>query len=367
MNAAARRNAARRGWPRGLYEPRPGYFVWRHPTTGETLPIGRIPLASAKAEAVAANLHVEGMRPSLVERVSGSTQTIADLLGKMPPAVAANTLKSRRSLDKAITEALGAKRCSDLTVADCAGLLEAVEESGRARLAQALRSRLLAVCKRGMQLGWMDSNPVDPTRQAAPQVKRGRLTLESYRAIRAQADAVAEWLGLAMDLALCTGADRVTVATLSRADIDGDWLQYQRSKTGIKLRVPLSLELRAAGLVLSDLVRSRTGVVSRLLVHHVKPWGNAPVGSKVHPDRISHLFTEARKLAGIPDEGAPTFHEIRSLAKRLYEAQGNVDTQWLLGHQDRRTAKLYADPRGAEAVVVKVGPLPSSERDVNSK
>lgn len=367
MNAAARRNSARRGWPRGLYEPRPGYYVWRHPTTGETLPIGRITLAAAKSEAIAANLLVEGMRPSLVDRVSGATQTISDLLGKMPAATAVNTMKARKSLDKAIGEALGAKRCSDLTVADCATFLEAVEESGRARLAQALRSRLMAVCKRGMQLGWMDANPVDPTRQASPEVKRGRLTLESYRAIRAKADEVAEWLGLAMDLALCTGADRVTVAGLTRANVDGEWLEYQRSKTGIKLRVPLSLELRAAGLVLADLVRSRTGVASRLLVHHVRPWGNAPVGSKVHPDRISHTFTEARKLAGIPDEGAPTFHEIRSLAKRLYEAQGNVDTQWLLGHRDKRTATLYANPRGAEVVLVKVTPLPRSEHEVNTK
>jgi hypothetical protein len=75
----------------------------------------------------------------------------------------------------------------------------------------------------------------------------------------------------------------------------------------------------------------------------------------VHPDRISHAFTEARKLAEIPDEGAPTFHEIRSLSKRLYDAQGNVDTKALLGHTTEQAADIYADPRGIEPIRVRIG------------
>ncbi len=94
MNAAARRNAARRGWPRGLYEPRPGYYTWRHPTTGETLPIGRVSLAVAKSEALAANLHVEGLKPSLIERVASNSKTVADVLDKMPAAKTDNTLRT---------------------------------------------------------------------------------------------------------------------------------------------------------------------------------------------------------------------------------------------------------------------------------
>jgi integrase len=89
-------------------------------------------------------------------------------------------------------------------------------------------------------------------------------------------------------------------------------------------------------------------------------WGNAPAGSRVHPDRISHAFTEARRLAGIPDvspdgKGAPTFHEIRSLAKRLYDKQGGVDTKALLGHSTDKMGALYGDPRGVEPIRVSVG------------
>lgn len=373
MNAA-RRNAARRGWPRGLYEPRPGYYVWRHPRTGETLPIGRVTLAAAKAEAVAANLHVEGMRPTLIERVSGSDRTIADLLDKMPAARTKNTAKALRSLDKIITDALGSVRCSDLTTAHCAQLVEGIEDDGKARSAQAVRSRLLAVCQRGQQLGWMEHNPADATRQPTVTVQRARLTLESFMAIRAHADAVNGWLGRAMDLALVTGADRSTISSLTRAHVVGDVLEVKRSKTAettaMVVHIPLDLELRVSGLRLRDLVRNTTGVASQFLIHHTKTFGNAPRGSQVYVDRISHAFTEARVLAGVPDvlpngKKAPTFHEIRSLAKRLYLEQGDVDTDVLLGHSSKKTAAIYADPRGAHPIRVRIGL--ANEREVNKK
>lgn len=376
MNAAARRNAARRGWPRGLYEPRPGYYVWRHPTTGETLPIGRVTLAQAKAEALQANMHVEGMRPTLLVRMVGGDQTVADLLDKMPAARAVNTAKTLKSMDKIIRDELGARRCADLTTAACAELIEGREADGKARSAQALRSRLIAVCKRGMQLGWMESNPAEVTRAPSVAVKRSRLTLELFQQIRAHADGAADWLGRAMDLALVTGADRSTICTLTRKHVVGDALEVRRSKTahstGLIVHIPLALELRVAGLRLADLVRNTSGVASQFLVHHGRPWGNAPVGSPVHPDTVSRQFTEARKLAGIPDlmpdgREPPTFHEIRSLAKRLYGEQGDVDTKLLLGHSDDKTAAIYADPRGVAPVRVQIKSPPPNEREVNSK
>jgi len=282
----------------------------------------------------------------------------------MPPAKAANTAKANRSIDQIIREAIGAVACESLTTARCAELIESIEATGKARSAQAVRSRLMGICQRGQQLGWIHSNPAEATRQPAVQVKRGRLTLETYQQIRAVADQVNGWLGRAMDLALVTGADRSTISNLTRSHVLPDVLEIKRSKTasstGLVVHIPLDLTLHAAGLCLRDLVKNSTGIASRYLVHHTKTFGNAPRGSQVFVDRMSHAFTEARILAGIPDtlpsgQGAPTFHEIRSLAKRLYDEQGDVDTQLLLGHSDVRTAKIYKDPRGAHPVRVKVG------------
>lgn len=353
----ARRSLKRRDWPRGLREPRPGYYTWDHPD-GRCLVIGRVPLSVARNEALAANQHVLAARPGLLERLAGSSNTVGDLLNIMPAAKNHNTAKSWRSLDKIIRAELGETLCSALETRDCARLLAKLAD--KARTAEAVRSRLISVCQRGQEEGWLDHNPAQATRRPSVAVQRGRLTLEMYRAIRARADEVNEWLGHAMDLAIVTGADRKTIAGLERSAVSVESLTVNRSKTGILLEIPLRIRLEALGLELATLVKRRTGVVSRYLVHHVSPWGNAPAGSSIHPDRISHAFTEARRMAEVPDvlpdgKHAPTFHEIRSLAKRLYDDQGNVDTKALLGHKTERMATMYANPRGAEAVRVRVG------------
>jgi enterobacteria phage integrase len=370
MNAA-RRNANRRGWPRGLYEPREGYFVWRHPD-GRTIPIGRVSLQGAKAQAAAANLKVESMAPSLLDKMAPAPaedgQTVEALLGKIPPAAAANTRRSHKSLDKRIVAAIGSMQAADLRTQHCAELVEPIEAvEKKARLALAVRSRLVTMCQRGMQLGWMTSNPAEATRTPAVTVKRRRLSLDDFRAVRAKADEVNGWIGKAMDLALVTGSDRDTLSGLMRSNIVGDCLEFQRGKTGVRIAIPLDLELVVAGLVLREVLRNTSGVASRYIVHHVRNFGNAPAGSPVFVDTITKAFAKAYQLAELPPENAPTFHEIRSLSKRLYKAQGNVDTKELLGHQDEKTAALYADPRGSEAIRVTVQPLDSNKRQVNTK
>jgi hypothetical protein len=355
----ARRSVRRREWPRGLTERRPGYFSYKHPD-GRELAIGRVPLAVAKAEVIAANLHLSEKKPGLLERLTGAGNTIADLLLQMPPAKAKNTASSRKSIDGKISRALGSIHCANLTVAHCADMLERELKAGKARSAQALRSRLVQVCRRGMQLGWLESNPAEVTGQPEVKVKRGRLTLAMFLQIREKAPDVAEWLEQAMMLAIVTGADRATIAGLQRSDHASGYLTITRTKTGARIAIPTALRLECLDVSLAELLAKRTGVVSRYLVHHVIPHGRAPVGSKVHPDRMSHAFTEARQLAGIPDFGADgkkaaTFHELRSLAKRLYEEQGNVDTRSLLGHATERMSDLYANPRGVEAIKVRIG------------
>ena len=114
MNAA-KRQRKRAHWPRGLMEPRPGYYAFRHPD-GRTLAIGRVPLSHAISEALAANQHLADLKPGLVERLTGADHTVADLLGKMDAAKTPNTAKSLRSLDKQIIAAIGTVPCGLLTV-----------------------------------------------------------------------------------------------------------------------------------------------------------------------------------------------------------------------------------------------------------
>jgi enterobacteria phage integrase len=353
--AARPRDRRRKDWPEGLREPRPGYFTWRGPN-GD-MAIGRVTLNQAKQEAIAANEYVRAQKPTLLERLTGAGNTGAQLLEKMPPAVATNTAKSWRSLDKKIAAALGAKPVNQWTVKDCADLIEAEIEAGRMRQSQALRSRLDAVCKRGLQLGWMEFNPAEPTQTVEVKTKRARLTLEQFHAIHARAAEVNEWLAGAMVLALVSGQDRDTLSRLERQAVGPEFLTITRAKTRAVIEIPLALRLDALGLTLADaLAACRSNVVSkyRYVIHHALEHGNAPLGSRIHPDTFSHSFASARELAGVGGAFPPTWHEIRSLAKRLYLEQGGVDTKALLGHRTERMSDLYADPRGSAPIRVKL-------------
>jgi hypothetical protein len=359
------RQRARRDWPTGLREPRPGYFVWRNPATGQDMPIGRIPLAQAKQQAYAALDWIQSQRPTLLEALTGSGNTVAQLLERMPDPANKNTAKSLRSLDKKIKAELGGILCGGLTVKHCADLLELEVKAGHVRTAQALRSRLVAVCSKGMALGWMEGNPADPTETPSVVVQRARLTLEMFQRIHARAGEVSSWLPGAMLVALVSGQPREVITGLRRSMRGSELLTVRRGKTGVVIEIPLTLRLEAIGVTLAEALDACDSGIRSLragrdyIVHHSREFGNAPLGSGIHPDNLSRSFTEARVLAGIPDEleggkQAPTFHEIRSLARRLYKAQGGVDAKALLGHLTDKMSELYADPRGAEPIRVRV-------------
>ena len=114
--------------------------------------------------------------------------------------------------------------------------------------------------------------------------------------------------------------------------------------------------------------RCRDNVVSRFLVHHRKQGNKAKRGDPLHPDTITKGFMAARERTSLKWEPkvdkagkelpvtSPTFHEIRSLAARLYTDQYGKDfAQALLGHKHAITTDLYRDVRGAEWIEIKAG------------
>ena len=357
--AARPRIRKRAHFPPNLHEPRTGYFTWRDPRDGKTHVIGRVSTAEAIHEALQANLVVErgAAKKTLAERLESVRETVADLLKKMPTdGLSPNTLKARRDYDRTITAEIGHILCEDLTTKHIADMLEAIKARGKNRWAQAIRGRIYAVCMKGVALGWMQTNPAAVTERVRVKVTRRRLSLDQFNAILAKAPEVAAWLPNAMLLALVSGQDRATIAGLQRANIEGDNLLLRRSKTNVVIEIPLALRMDAIGMSLADVITrcKTTGVVSKYLIHHIRPYPYAPRGAPVELDTISKAFAKARLLAGIEGDDAPTFHELRSLAKRTYMEQGGVDTRALLGHQSDQIANLYANNRGLAPIKVKV-------------
>lgn len=80
---------------------------------------------------------------------------------------------------------------------------------------------------------------------------------------------------------------------------------------------------------------------------------NSPTGN-IHPDGLTKKFVKARKASGVNfSNNPPTFHEIRSLAGRLYKNEhGEVFAQKLLGHTSANTTKLYLDERDDKAYMM---------------
>ncbi len=127
-----------------------------------------------------------------------------------------------------------------------------------------------------------------------------------------------------------------------------------REKTGSKLAIPLSLKLNAIDWSLRDVVaRCRDYAVSPYLVHFFRATSMAERGAQVKSNTITMNFSKARDKAEINwGEGTPaTFHEQRSLAERLYDAQG-IDTQKLLGHRSPQQTAKYHDDRGKEWSII---------------
>lgn len=358
--AARPRIRKRANWPTNMHEPRQGYYVWRDPRDGKTHKIGRVSLAQAIFESHEANAKVAASQPAprtVAERLDDSHETMADLIKQMPTeGLKKSTLNTRKYQDNVIRNAVGTIKCSALTTKDVAGLLERMKKEGKARMAHAVRSRLAAICRKGCALGWMQSNPVAVTDRVKAPTKRRRLTLDEFNLIYEKAPEVALWLQNAMLLALVSGQDRSTIARWERSFSRAGIASVQRSKTSVRIDIPLDLRMDAIGMTLGDVIArcKSTGVISQYLIHHIKNEGRATRGAYIKLATVSNAFASARELAGIEGDDAPTFHEIRSLAKRLYDTQGGVDTKALLGHMTDEMAEMYANNRGLEPLKVKI-------------
>jgi len=184
-------------------------------------------------------------------------------------------------------------------------------------------------------------------------VKRERLELAQYLPTREAASAMPEWFSLAMDLALVTGQRREDLTQMQFDHVVDGRLQVEQGKTGALISLPLDLELKAVNLRLGTVIdrcrlASTTGFMLGAGIRK-----NSPDGS-LHPDGLTKKFVATRKASGLEfEENPPTFHEIRSLAGRLYEKERGRDfAQKLLGHTSEMMTLKYLNTRGKEYVML---------------
>ena len=174
----------------------------------------------------------------------------------------------------------------------------------------------------------VESNPCIGIRRHS-EAKRDRyLTDDEFRAIKARAH---PRLAAIMDVAYCTGQRIGDVLAIRYADIAEAGINFRQQKTGARLMIRMTQELRdavaRAKAVSGDNVRALT-------LFHIR--GRVPSYRGTRD-----LFDRAAHLAGVEDAG---LHDIRAKAITDAKRQGK-DPQKLGGHTDAKQTERYVRRR----------------------
>ncbi|CAG2132151.1 tyrosine-type recombinase/integrase [Cupriavidus numazuensis] len=368
--AARPRSAKRRNWPVNLYQNGAGYFYFRDPESKKDFGLGRDQAkAFQEARVVNAEIARRTKHTSLLDRIrKPNGKTLAQWAPEYLKAYEDNrapTAKTMQTVKSGVRAALAAPFASKdlpaITTKDVAEYIAtAVQERG-ANMAKLIRKTLLDMFREAETVGLIENgkNPVSVTRTPKFDVERSRLTLDQFQAVYAAALKLEPWVARCLELALLTGQRREDIAGLQFADATEGFLHVIQSKTGAKLRIPLSIRLDVLNMTLDECIkRARDAVVSKSILHYSRRNRMRKAGTPVRADALTKVFQELREDAELTWEDGKnpaTFHELRSLSARLYTEQYGEDlAQVIMGHKTAAMTEMYRDTRGAEWVEVRV-------------
>lgn len=351
------------------------YWQYKHPTSGKFHSLGTDE-EEAKQIANEANTIIAEQRTrqilSINERIAKikgdrTSITVTEWLDKylkiQEERVSLNELRPNSYKQKIkpvrlFREHSGMQYLKNITALDIAEITDNVKSEGHNRMAQIVRIVMVDVFKEAQHAGHVPPgyNPAQATRQPRNRVTRQRLSFEEWQAIFKQAENHPPYLISGMLLALVTGQRIGDITNMKFSDIWDDMLHVTQEKTGSRVAIPLSIKCEKINMTLREVIAvCRDAVVSKYLVHFRHSTSMATRGDRVSASSLTTTFKKAREKCGLTwDEGtAPTFHEQRSLAERVYRDQG-IDTQRLLGHRTRKMTDKYNDDRGKDWAIVEV-------------
>lgn len=342
-----------KGLEPNLYE-NGGYYTYRRPDTGTKHGMGR---DRAKAQDAARILNA---------RLVAGADLVADVMGESgitlrvaidawlaewveaDPKLKDWTKKAKRGRGNRVIKDAGSTLLENVTTRWCA---EYLDENHRDSAYVQYRAVLSQICQFAQTKGWMDSDPIAPTRARNHYEKqRRRLTVAQFKAMHALAPS---WMQVAMELSLLCLFGRAEVTATKYSDVYNGRLHYVREKTRDRSKTAhVAIALTPA---LDDVIRRSRLIepVSPFIIHRM-PERMHDRRTKEHWSQVSgdYLSREFAKLRGrvasisaLPQRQQPTFHEIRALGSRLLELQGTsvTDIQVLMGHADESMTQHYLD------------------------
>ncbi|PXW40623.1 integrase [Erwinia sp. AG740] len=351
--------------PRNLtYRKTRKAFYWRNPVSGEEISMGQISRRDAISQAIEANHYIESnftpvaLMQRLIKKKDDSepATTFMDWMKSYEAILkrrdlADNTIKARTKQIGYLCNRFGEKDITKITTKDIAEFINSYIDAGKNTTASTMRSLLVDIFREAIANGIATNNPAEVTKTPNVRVKRERLTLDEYWGIHAAACAnQPEWVELGILMGLVTGQRREDICEMKKSDIREGRLWVVQGKTGAQISLPLDLKLNAASLTLRHVVERCVASNSSeyLIGSDSRKTGREP--GALHPDTLTKAFVAARKNCGLTfTDSPPTFHEIRSLAGRLYEKEyGKEFAQKLLGHKSMKMTDKYLDSREKE-------------------
>uniref|UniRef100_A0A1A9WSH7 Tyr recombinase domain-containing protein n=1 Tax=Glossina brevipalpis TaxID=37001 RepID=A0A1A9WSH7_9MUSC len=323
---ARRRSHKNRDLPPNLQPRNGGYICYRDPRTGKEYGLGRN-RREAITQAIAANMAIYGSskQSPLVDSISGTqATTVNEWTTRYLEILESRKLKPKTMSEynkylKAVNAYLGKFAIQKVETKDIADFLYQWAKAGKVTMANCIRALL--------------------------HIQRERITLDAWKLIRKAADTLPAWVGPCLDLALVTGQRLGDIQALRWEDIKDGRLYIKQAKTGMMLAFSETTRIDCLNLCLSD-VLNRFRTLNNSGAHIVADAGHEQFSAKT----LSAGFRKARKASGLTwERNPPPFHEIRSLAARLYtDEKGRDYAQKLLGHKSSEMTDKYRDVRGSE-------------------
>lgn len=282
-------------------------------------------------------------------------RTVAEWAEIYSKVVAAKPIEDKTKANRAsnirrIVAQFGDRRIGAVRAHEIGAYIHGVAAE-QSHLARRLLIETRDMFREAVNYGWIDRDPTLGVRAPRVRVRRLRLTLEQWQEMyRFALDKQPPWSARMLVLALVTGQRRSDLRKMRFSDVWDGLLHVEQQKTGTRIAIPLALRLDALGVTVGDAIEACRGYApisqdgdAELLR---KTTGRPPV-----PASMSWRFEQAREMALPPHRSTahpPSLHECRSLAARMYDAQGIADIQTLLGHTDAAMTELYKDDRGLD-------------------
>jgi integrase len=261
----------------------------------------------------------------------GMTSLMDRYMQEIAPKKSPRTYKDNLSEVENLRKVFGQMEVRDIKPMHVAKYLDlrGADAPVRANREKALLSHIFTM---GMRWGMCDANPCRGVHRNT-EAKRDRyITDEEFRAVREKATPMVQCI---MDLAYMTAQRIGDLLALRRGDITEDGIYFKQGKTGKKLVVSMTPELRQV----LDAATSIHRVKSMYVIA-------TKTGSKYTYDGISSMFRRYVADAKVEDFH---FHDIR--AKALTDAKrAGIDAQRLAGHATEAMTAHYVKLREVEKV-----------------